>query len=90
MNGIVVGLDVLAFIERPDKEPDQGVSSPGSLRSPRTHKRPMREEDMTEGRGSLASAPWNAFDSARLDRLLDEAGIDALVMACKHGSLSYG
>jgi hypothetical protein len=50
----------------------------------------MREEDMTEGRGSLASAPWNAFDSARLDRLLDEAGIDALVMACKHGSLSYG
>jgi Xaa-Pro aminopeptidase len=48
----------------------------------------MREEAMTESRGSLSSAPGEAsvlpFDRARLDGLLDEAGIDALVISSKH------
>jgi len=39
---------------------------------------------MTESRGSLASAPALPFDSARLDGLLDEARIDALVISSKH------
>ena len=39
---------------------------------------------MTESRGSLASAPALPFDSARLDGLLNEARIDALVISSKH------
>jgi Xaa-Pro aminopeptidase len=39
---------------------------------------------MTESRGSLASAPALPFGSARLDGLLNEARIDALVISSKH------
>jgi Xaa-Pro aminopeptidase len=42
---------------------------------------------MTESRGSFsatAEAPALPFDSARLDSLLDEAGIDAAVISSKH------
>jgi Xaa-Pro aminopeptidase len=47
----------------------------------------MRDEVMNESR-SISSATAEAtsprFDSARLDRLLDEAGMDAVVISSKH------
>ena len=36
---------------------------------------------MAQARGSLAPLP---FDNARLDNLLDESGMDALVISSKH------
>jgi hypothetical protein len=47
----------------------------------------MREEVMTKSRGSLApggEASVLPFDRAHLDGLLDETGIDALVISSKH------
>jgi Xaa-Pro aminopeptidase len=46
----------------------------------------MREKAMTQSRSALSSGEGLElpFDSARLDGLLDEAGIDALVISSKH------
>jgi hypothetical protein len=84
MNGIVVGLDVLPFIDRIDNGTDELAREFGIAVDAST----SDERGEHDGRTWFVGFGWrglrNAFDSGRLDGLLDEVSIDAMVISSKH------